>query len=160
MTEPDGILSTESNDEPLPAPSMTLSLTDGGPAHTVFRRLKLVQSGSRRDAIRVAIILALGTWLPLVLLCLGEGLAFGGSQIPLLYDFGPHVRFLFALPVLILAEITIGQRIRETVTHFIDSELVAKADEGRFVAIIEDTVRFRDSRVATVLLVLITAGFE
>src|SRR6185437_7307163 len=160
MTEAEIIPSARSNDEPLPASSFTLSLTDGGPAYELFRRLRLVQSGRRGDAIRVAIVLALGTWLPIVILCLTEGLAFGGSRIPLLYDFEPHVRFLFALPVLILAEITIGQRIRDTVRHFVDSGLVAREDEGRFVAIIEDTIRFRDSRVATVILILLTAGFE
>jgi hypothetical protein len=160
MTEAESIPSTRRNDEPLAASSFTLSLTDGGPAYELFRRLRLVQSGRRGDAIRIAIVLALGTWLPLVILCLSEGLAFGGSQIPLLYDFEPHVRFLFALPVLILAEITVGQRIRDTVRHFVDSGLVAREDEERFVTIIEDTIRFRDSRVATVILVLLTVGFE
>jgi hypothetical protein len=119
-----------------------------------------VHSGRRGDAIRIAIVLALGTWLPLVILCLSEGLAFGGPRIPLLYDFEPHVRFLFALPILILAEITVGQRVRQTVAQFLDAGLVAKADEGQFVAIIEKTIRFRDSRIATFILVLLTAGFE
>jgi hypothetical protein len=157
MTQAEG---TGGNDKPLSTPPMTLSLTEGGPADALFRRLKLVYSGRRADAIRIAVILALATWLPLVVLCFSEGLVFDGTQIPLLYDFGPHVRFLFAVPILVLAEISVGRRVAGAVAHFWDSGLVAPKDEGRLVAIIEDTIRFRDSRIATFLLVLITAGFE
>jgi hypothetical protein len=160
MAKAEDMSGIQSDGGPVPPPLPMLSLTDGGPAYALFCRLKLVYSGRRKDAIRIAIILALATWAPLVILSLSEGLAFGGTRIPLLYDFGPHVRFLFALPILVLAEIPVGLRVGGAVARFWISGVMAREDEGRFVEIIEDTIRFRDSRTATVLLVLITAAFE
>jgi len=135
-------------------------ITEGGPAHTLLTRLRLVALGRRSHAFRIAIILSLATWLPLVVLAFSAGLLTGGTKIPLLYDFAPHVRFLFALPILILAEIPVATRIHKAVSHFFTSGLVAPEDEGSFVALIESTIRFRDSPIATVVLLLLLAGLE
>ncbi len=59
----------------------------------------------------MALILAAITWLPLILLGYGGVVLLGGSKSPLLYDFGPHIRFLVALTVLILSEVWIATRM-------------------------------------------------
>jgi len=50
------------------------------------------------------------TWLALLLLSLAQGLAYGQQiQIPFLWDFAANVRFLFSVPLLIIAEIGLNR---------------------------------------------------
>ena len=145
-----------------------LLLTEGGPGDAVLRRLGLKPLGesSRRTAIALALI----TWVPLLVLSLIGGVAVAGPQIPFLYDLAAHVRFLVALPVLILAEIPIGARLRSAAAHFVTAGLVAEGDRARFVGFILDAQRLRDSRVAELIILaasyvaayglLMRAGFQ
>ncbi|HXJ36461.1 MAG TPA: hypothetical protein VMS22_20695 [Candidatus Eisenbacteria bacterium] len=130
-------------------------LTEGGPGAVLLRTLRLapIAPGSRREAL----VLAGVAWVPLLVLSLSEGLATGGVPIPFLRDIAAHVRFLFALPVLVLAEIPIGRRLRQVTAHFIVSGLVRREQHERFAKIIVDAVRFRDSRVAE--LVVLAAAY-
>ena len=57
----------------------------------------------RKSYQRLALIPALATWVPLTVLSVLGGAAFPGSVAePFFEDITPHVRFLFALPVLII----------------------------------------------------------
>jgi hypothetical protein len=127
-----------------------LVLTEGGPGAAVLRRLRLAPLGGRSR--RAAAVLAAAAWLPLLVFSLVEGLAAGGARIPFLYDLAAHVRFLVAVPVLLLAEIPIGFRLRRVTAHFVVAGLVRKEEQGRFAEIIADTLRFRDSRVAELIV--------
>jgi hypothetical protein len=127
-----------------------LLLTEGGPGDAVLRRLRLAPLGGRSR--RAALVLAAVTWLPLVVFSTVEGLAVGGARIPFLYDLAAHVRFLVAVPVLLLAEIPIGLRLRGIAAHFVGVGLVREEDRARFAEIIAGTLRFRDSRVAELVV--------
>lgn len=127
-----------------------LLLTEGGPGHALLRRLRLAPLG--RSSPRTALVLAAVTWIPLLALSVIEGVAVTGPQVPFAYDLAAHVRLLVALPVLVLAEIPIGFRLRETAAHFISAGLVGREEYASYVRIIEDTRRFRDSRVAELVL--------
>jgi hypothetical protein len=126
-------------------------LTEGGPGEAVLRRLGITPLG-RRGA-RGALLLAAVAWLPLLVLAIGERLVVTGAGIPFLYDLGAHVRFLLAVPILLLAEIPIGRRLREVTGHFVAAGLVQAADEARFRQIIVESVRIRDSRLAGIAVV-------
>src|SRR5262249_37035667 len=89
---------------------------------------------------------------PLLLLSIVEGLAVGGATIPFFYDLAAHVRFLVAIPVLVLAEIPIGARLRQTTAQFVVAGLVRPEDKSRFGNVIRDTLRLRDSRVAELIV--------
>src|SRR5215813_1572841 len=91
-----------------------LSLTDGGPGAALLKRLRLTYSELGAASPRTAIILVAVTWPPLCLLAVLQGLATGGTQLPFLHDIASHVRFLFAVPALALAEIPVGARLRRT----------------------------------------------
>jgi hypothetical protein len=90
--------------------------------------------------------LAALTWLPLLLFSFIEGLALGGTRIPFLYDLAAHARFLVAVPILVLAEIPIGRRLRKVAKRFLDAELVRDEERKRFASCVVDTVWFRDWR--------------
>jgi hypothetical protein len=116
----------------------------------VFRRLGITPLG--RGAVRGALLLAALSWLPLLVLAVGEGLVVIGAAIPFLYDIGAHVRFLVAVPILLLAEIAISRRLREVTAHFVDAGLVRPEEYGRFRDVVLETVRLRDSRIAELLV--------
>ena len=129
-----------------------LSLMEGGPGDALMKRLRLIRPEFGAASARTAIILAVITWFPLLVFSSIEGLALGGARIPFLYDLAAHARFLVAVPILVLAEIPVGRRLREVVKHFLDAGLVRESEQKRFASYVVDTVRFHDSRLAEMTL--------
>ena len=87
------------------------SLVLGGPLFQLLRRSHL--SGDAMELVRRRIIIPLLAWLPLLALSALEGQALGGNvAVPFLLDVEAHVRFLVALPLLIVAELVMHQRLR------------------------------------------------
>src|SRR6185436_17607496 len=103
------------------------SLVLGGPLYQLFRRAHL--TGDTLELIRRRIlVIALVAWLPLLVLSVAEGHAWdGGVTMPFLCDVDVHVRFLIALPLLVLAEIVVHQRMRPVIRQFVERGLVADA---------------------------------
>jgi hypothetical protein len=85
-------------------------------------------------------------------LCLLRGLAFGGVKVPFFYDIAAHTRFLLAVPVLVLADIPVGLRLREVVRHFISAHLIREDEKARFGDALVDALRFRDSHTAELIV--------
>jgi hypothetical protein len=95
-------------------------------------------------------------WLPLFVLCLFEDLLFGRVHVPFFYDIATHARFLLAVPVLVFADVLVGTRLRAVMRHFIEAHLVREEEAGKFEAILVNLLRFRDSHVGEVVVVLVT----
>lgn len=95
--------------------SSDFSLVLGGPVFQLMRRPHL--SGDVLELVaRRVIVLSLFAWLPLLPLSVAEGFAWGDSvKVPFLLDVDVHVRFLLALPLLIIAELVVHQRMRSVV---------------------------------------------
>jgi hypothetical protein len=129
-----------------------LMLTQGGPAYALMRRLRITLPEPRAGLGRAAFILSAVTWGPLCLLSLLEGLAMGHVTIPFFEDIGVHVRLLLAVPILVLAELPIGSRIREITRHFVAAGLVRETDAPHYDAIIISARKLRDSRLAELVL--------
>jgi hypothetical protein len=129
------------------------SLMEGGPGEALMKRLRLIRPELGAASGRTAIILAIVTWFPLLVLSLISGLAIGGARIPFLYDISAYARFLVAVPILVLAEIPIGRRLRMVTRHFLDAGLIPPAERDRFASAVFDTARFHDSRLATLVLI-------
>jgi hypothetical protein len=129
--------------------SQSFTLTEGGPGAAFMKRLHLP------DPRRSALILTALTWVPLFVLCSFEGLAFGRVEIPFFYDIAAHTRFLVAVPVLILADISVGVRLREVMGHFITAHLVRDDERGRFEEILRNSLRFRDSRAGEMFVLVL-----
>jgi hypothetical protein len=142
--------------------AVAFSLTDGGPGSSVMKRLRLVHPEWGTGAARTALILMALTWGPLFLLCLVQGSAFGGVKIPFADDIGAHTRFLLAVPILVLADIPIGVRLRQVVRHFVTAHLIREEDKARFGNALLDALRLRDLRVAemTVLVLAYAATYN
>ena len=128
------------------------SLVLGGPLYQLFRRARL--SGDALELLRRRIlIIALIAWLPLLVLSFIEGHGIGNAvKVPFLYDVDTHARFLLALPLLILAELVIHQRLRPMVGQFVNRGLVPDTARPKFDAAIASAMRWRNSVWAEGLL--------
>ena len=131
------------------------SLTRGGPLHRL--QVRLGAGLEHEQIVRRALLATLATWLPLLILSLAQGIAYGTQvTIPFLRDFAVNVRFLIALPILILAESRIDQRWRTLALQFLRSGLVKEAHLPSFEGVIETITRLRD-RVLPEAIMLVLA---
>jgi hypothetical protein len=97
------------------------SITRGGPLHGLLVRLGYA-GDEWQLVVRRTLFAVIITWLPLFVLSVVEKQAFGHQiTIPFVRDFAVNVRFLIALPILILAERGIDQRWRILVLQFLKS---------------------------------------
>lgn len=132
----------------------------GGPLFQFLIRTRLTTNTLNLVKRRV-IIISLFTWLPLLVLSVLTGDAVGGgSKVPFFYDIDVHVRFLVALPLLLVAELIVHQRMRLTVRQFIERGIVPAQARSHFEAIIGSAMHLRNSMVIEVLLIVLvlTAG--
>jgi hypothetical protein len=91
--------------------------------------------------------------VPLLLLSMAEGHAWGDRvRLPFL-DVELHVRLLLALPLLIVAELVVHQRMRPVVGQFLARGLIPDAARAQFDAAIAAAVRLRNSIAAELLLI-------
>ncbi|MBB6096520.1 hypothetical protein HNQ60_005442 [Povalibacter uvarum] len=135
--------------------AQNFSLVLGGPLFQLFRRAHL--SGDALELLNRRIIIIAGiAWIPLLLLTILAGTAFGGAvEIPFIEDVESHVRFLVALPILIGAELIVHRRLRPAVSQFIERRIVTPEDTPKFERAIESTLRLRNSPMTEILLILI-----
>ena len=134
------------------------SLVLGGPLFQFLRRAHL--SGDALTLLRRRVVLiALTAWLPLLAISAVQGKATKGAvAVPFLFDWEQHVRFLVALPLLIIAEIVVHQRMRSIIRLFRERNLVPEAALPRFRAAAESAFKLRNSVAAELLLVAIVYG--
>jgi len=136
------------------------SLVLGGPLFQLFIRARL-STDTLNLVKRRVIFFALFTWLPLLVFSVLSGEALGGAiKVPFFYDVDAHVRFLIALPLLLVAELVVHQRIRLIVQQFVERGIVLPQACPDFEAIIGSAMRLRNSMVIEVLLIVLvlTAG--
>ena len=129
------------------------SLVLGGPLYQLWRGTRLAGDALQMVHRRV-IALAVVAWVPLLLLSIAEGHAWGDSvTLPFLHDVELHVRLLLALPLLVVAELVVHQRMRPVVGLFLERGLIPKAARPQFDAAIASAIRLRNSVAAEVLLI-------
>ena len=110
---------------PLAEPEEDFSLVLGGPLYQLWRRLHA--TGPALDLVMRRVIgIPLMAWLPLLVLTAYEGVAIGRVPVPFLCDLDAHARFLVAIPLFLLAEVVIHQRIRLVVRQFVDAGIVTR----------------------------------
>jgi hypothetical protein len=141
----------------LPDPQ-DFSLVLGGPLYQLWRRLFLAGPALELLARRMVGIPTIA-WLPLLVLTAYEGLAVGGVPVPFLYDFSVHARYLVAVPILLLAEIVVHQRIQRVVQQFLDTGVVTAEALPGFREAIASTMRLRNSLPVEVVMAALVFGF-
>jgi len=124
------------------------TLMPGGLLDSGMLKVGLGRPGPRYVGLRM-IIFSLVTWLPLLIFSIIQGLAVGNAvKVPFLFDFSGHTRFLFAMPLLFLAELVIAPRIRIIIQLLRNQGIVPPTELPKFEAAINRAVKQRDSRFA------------
>jgi len=149
----------EFSDEPiLHGNRPDFSLVLGGPLFQLLRRAHLADDALMMVRQRV-IVIALLAWLPLLVLSTLEGRVLGGKvAVSFLFDVEVHIRYLVALPLLIIAELVVHRRMRPLVQQFLERNLIPENAMTRFEGAIASALRLRNSVLAEVLLIAIVYG--
>jgi hypothetical protein len=133
--------------------STDFSLVLGGPLFQLLRRSHLTGDALELLQQRILVISMLA-WLPLLVLSVLEGKVLGGNAaVPFLLDLEVHIKFLVVLPLLILSELVVHQRMRFVVKQFLERNLIPGSAFPRFDAAIASAFRLRNSVLAEVLLI-------
>ena len=138
--------------------AQNFSLVLGGPLFQLLRKVHLSDDALLLLRQRI-IVLSLFAWLPLLVLAALEGHLWGNTlTVPFLLDMEVHIRFLVAVPLLIVAELVVHQRLRPIANTFLERNLIPEADMTRFDEAITSAFRLRNSVLAEVLLILFVYG--
>src|ERR1700751_6142349 len=129
------------------------SLVLGGPLFQLLRKAHL--EGDHLELLRRRmLVIAVSAWLPLLLrsvLIASDG---NVGRLSFFRDVEVHVRFLIALPILIVAEVIVHARIRPVVRRFVERRIVLPQDLPRFDEAIQSAIRLRNSILVEVALIL------
>jgi len=130
-------------------------LFPGGPFDRIQTVLRLERPG-QPGTIRRAVIFGIITWLPLVMLASLQNLALGAEpKQSLLLDFFSYVRFLLAVPLLILGETFCSKQLALVVRQFVLTGVVRNADLPSFNRNVKSLLRHIDSSIVELVLVII-----
>ncbi len=130
------------------------SLVLGGPLYQLLRRAHLTDDALTMVRRRIVVITLLA-WLPLLVLSMLEGHALQGSAaVPFLIDVEVHVRYLVALPLLVIAELVVHRRLRPLIQQFLERNLIPEGAVVQFETAIRSAFRLRNSVLAEVLLIV------
>jgi len=130
------------------------SLVIGGPVYHLLVRSRLATPALELVHRRIVFI-TLFAWLPLLLLSLVNGKAWGVVGLPFLYDIETHTRFLVALPLLIAAELLVHKRMRLIVGNFIERGIITEAVLPKFNDVIASALKLRNSVTIEVSLFIL-----
>src|SRR6185369_10719864 len=120
------------------------SLVLGGPLYQLLRRAHLSDDALQMARQRVAVI-ALLAWLPLFVLSALEGHLWAGSTtVPFFFDLEVHIRFLVVVPLLVIAELVVHQRLRPVALGFLERNLVPESARTRFDAALRSAYALRN----------------
>jgi hypothetical protein len=129
------------------------SLVLGGPLYQLLLRSGLIRPPVGNLGGRIAVITGL-TWLPLLALTILDGRFAGGVKTPFLSDFEVQVRLLFALPLMILAELVVYARMRAIAAQFTERHIITEALKPAFNSIVASAMRLRNSMGVEVALLV------
>lgn len=149
-----------SSDKPSEKPAILESQQDfslvlGGPLYQLFRRAHL--AGGALEALkRRMLFITCVAWVPLLVLCACEGHVLGDAGgISFLHDIEAHIRFLVALPVMIVAELIVHRRLKPVVQNLVQRGVVIPEEVPRYHAAIAATMRWRNSVWLEIALIVV-----
>jgi hypothetical protein len=124
----------------------------GGPAYRLMQRIGLIK-GAGPSVGRRTIGFLLITWVPLLLFSLIEGRALGPTpRESLLLDFATYARFFLAVPLIFMAEVIVGPRLRTAGLQFIRGNLIRPEDLPAVEAAIARVQRRREALLPELII--------
>lgn len=134
------------------------SVVVGGPFFQLLRRAHLTGNGLELIKARTLVI-TMTVWLPLFVLSLLNGQALPGtSKLAFLQDYSVQIRFLIGLPLLIIAEVVVHERMMLLINQFVLRKLIPEAEASKFHTAFESARRWRNSILAEAIMVAFVLG--
>lgn len=140
--------------DPWPPGEPEFSLVLGGPLFQLLRRAKVCDDTLGLTHRRIILAVLIG-WVPLAVLSVAQGVFAGQARATFLDDIGVHLRFLVAVPLLIVAEPIVHWRLRPLVRQFRLRNLVPPEQVERFTNALDGVIRWRNSVLAEIVLIAI-----
>src|SRR5579863_1133749 len=143
MTVRDEDKPTMATPAPLQEPP-DLSFNLEGPLYRLLGRSQAA-TPIPRLLCRQAVISVLLCWVPLAILSVLQSRFMSATHVSFFRDIETQIRFLVSLPILILAEIVVKQRIRPVLKRFVERQIVTTNDRPQFYTAISRAVRILNS---------------
>jgi hypothetical protein len=145
--------------EPFVSPAISdgggdFSLVVGGPLYRLYLWTHLSETSMGLAHRRIGAFLLIA-WAPLWLLTLLDGSTRTSVAVSLARDVDAHMRFLIALPLLILGEPIVHERVRVTVRQFIACGLIDRRGHRRFVAAVSSGMTMANSAILEVVVLAV-----
>jgi hypothetical protein len=137
----------------------SFQLSSGGLLRQIRQRIRRLGAGD--VSILTQFLIAISVlWLPLVVLTLIEGTFIGdGVAQPFVQDVVPQVRFLIALPLLLLADLAIDPAVGSAIRTLERSGVVPDNELPRYQAALVMLEKGRDSIWPDVVMLVLAFGF-
>ena len=136
-------------------PEVTFQLFEGGYFFGLTSLLRRLHTHPLSNWLKFACLLSIG-WLPLLVLSALQHMAIGrGRADSFLLDISFHIRFLIALPMILLLPAKIAGKLETLVNHFLSAKLVSDSERQRFLNNIGSVMSLRNSRIANTTIVLV-----
>jgi hypothetical protein len=133
----------------------SFSPIDGGPTLRLMRRL--ARKKPEHLVYRAAIVCALVAWLPLAVMTIVEGFAWGDRvTMPFFFDVASYARFLIAIPLFVIAESVISPRLGDVARHFLFEGRISDAELPAYEDAIERGIKMRESGWGEAIILVIT----
>jgi len=98
-----------------------------------FLILIRVASPDNAHTLRKIFFFTAITWIPLLVLSTVEGLLWGDKvQVSFLPEFATHIRLLIAIPLFLVAEVVVDNRVKITLKQFTRTGLVTEGGMAQF----------------------------
>jgi hypothetical protein len=126
-----------------------------GPSQKVLRKLKLENEADSSMRKKIIFFLIL-SWLPLLILSLIESTAYNPSvKIPLLLDFVIYIRVFVVIPLVFITERIISYIISKSLSHFIESGIVADNNIEDYKISLRFFGRYKDTGIIDLIIIVI-----
>jgi hypothetical protein len=130
-----------------------VSLVRGGPFYRTQLATRLIKPDQWNVGRRITFAIAVG-WIPLLLTTI---LSHRGVFLKFLADYSMNSRMLIAVPVLLLGQQLMESRFRAILQHIYEAHLLRDADLGRMDEILARLIRWRDSVIPELMILLLLA---
>jgi hypothetical protein len=134
---------------------MEFVLIKGGILNRIFAMTGLADPGIPRLITRALAVVAI-VWLPMLILSIIENTAWNPAlRIPFLLDIATNVRFVVCLPLLIVVEKVINDRMSDTARYFGQTGLLPKERSDEYRSAIKRTDALCRSFIPEIVIMII-----